>query len=341
MTSIDERDAQLARRHAPILLQKAHPEFMRADFITRVDFAHGWHDVAHNWTAPWERDVHGCFVHTLLAHAYYSVVETRGHYFLLYAFYHPQDWDSVNGHPGTTAATLVQQHVHDLEGCLAIVPKRDHPAEERVEAVVTISHWHFYSFAGWKLIDRQETLPGAYVVRGRNEDIDGPIAATSRFADEPDEPPLRFKLYSESGGHGIKGFRRTWGNERDIVRYRPTLGDAEEPRAEAFLPEDDIRVQTVRYKLISMFDANGLWTHRQNGRVFLESEPGKVRFAKEAGGGLVPGQATPPWAWDDPNDRAMRGDFALHPARLAASYFQGMGEIELDYVRNGYRETAV
>ncbi len=355
-TPDEPRAAALAHRHAPVFLQKVHSEFLRADFIARVDFAHPWREIHRNWNAPWERTVDSAvraaargapaapdtapFAHALLAHAYYSVVESPSHVFLVYAFYHPQDWDSVNGNPAVTSPTEVQQHVHDLEGCLAIVPKSGDPELDRVEAAVTISHWHFYSFAGWRHLDLGLDVPGPFLVRGRDESLDGPLAATARFAGEPGEPPLRFKLYCESGGHGIHGFRHTWGSGRDIVRYRPSLEIAEEPSANAFLPEDDARFQTVRYRLISMFGADGLWRRRSDPNVFLPRSDGALRFVEMCEGRLRAGRATPPWEWDDPDDRARRGDLALHPARLAATYFRGLGEIDDAYTSNPYRDAA-
>jgi hypothetical protein len=48
-----------------VVLQKAHADHFRADYITRVDFAHDWPEVWRNWNAPWEKYVHNPYVGTV------------------------------------------------------------------------------------------------------------------------------------------------------------------------------------------------------------------------------------------------------------------------------------
>jgi len=325
----------LAFRHAPVLLQKIHNRHKRADFITRVDFSHRWPKIHKNWSAVWET-VGGVYRHKLTAHAYYSVVETRTHFYLVYAFYHPQDWSAFWGNPARSSQYEIDQHVHDMEGCLAVVPKCDDRRQERVEAVITISHHHFYSFAGWETNGRK--LEGTRSIAGSAEDLDGPIRVTDRFSARG-EPPYRFKLYSESGGHAIKGARKGWGAENRIVRYRPSLRRAEEPDETGFIREDDAYFQTVRYKLVPIFAPGGLWDRREDPRVFRTNNKGQDAFVElDEDGRMAAGSANPPWGWDDKDDRHRPGEFARDPAHLVADYFSGMREFSREYVHNRYLE---
>ncbi len=327
------REEALALRHAPVLLQKVHSRYSRADFITRVDFAGGWDGIHRNWHPVREKRGRG-YRHNLTAHGYYSVVETHTHYYLLYAFYHPQDWSAFWGSPARSGPSQVNQHVHDMEGCLAVVPKRGGGDDEKVEALVTVSHRHFLSYAGREQAGGAPTALS--LVTGWEEDIDGPIEVTSRFSGRG-EPAGRFKLYADSGGHAIRATKRGWGSEANIIRYRPTLARAGSPKENAFEKESDAKFQTVRYKLVSIFERDGLWAQRENPAVFRVDPAGRQAFVVMSEKGvLTAGEANPPWGWDDVDDGVKFGDFAWDPARLADDYFAGMGEFSRQYLHNPY-----
>jgi hypothetical protein len=323
----------VALRYAPVLLQKVHGRYQRADFITRVDFAHRWPDVHKNWDAVWEKKGAG-YRYKLTAHGYYSVVETHTHLYLLYAFYHPQDWSAFWKSPATSDPTMANQHVHDMEGCLAVVPRRANRDAEKVEAVVTISHRQFYSFAGRE--HRGTPLGGDHLVRGWTEDLDGPIEVTDRFAGRG-EPGFRFKLYADSGGHAVKATKKGWGSESQILRYRPSLTHAEAPKEGGFERETDAYFQTVRYKLLSLFAPGGMWARRDDRRVFRINAAGRETFARSMGNGeLAAGGANPPWGWDDSDDRHQAGEIAWDPAHVVADYFTGLREFSREYTHNRY-----
>lgn len=343
-------EAQLAFRHAPVLLQKVHDRHMRADFVTRIDFARPWNLLHENWDAVWEKDARGRSRHELAAHAYYSVVATHTHWFLVYAFYHPQDWTAFWGPPAKSSPWQTDQHVHDMQGCLAIVPRNGDDPDPRCEALLTVSHHHFYSYAGWQF-GRDDGQPSAertravpYRVTGWLEDRDGAILGTSRFAgersrrrDEPAEPPRRFKLYSQAQSHAIRGDQNDWGDGKRIVRYRPSLVAAEEPSEAGFAREDDAQFQTVRYRLVSMFAPDGPWPRRHDPRVFQTNDRGQEAFVEVSKDGeLVPGRANPPWGWDDTDDRNKVGEFAWDPAHLADAYFTGLRAFSRAYLHNPY-----
>jgi hypothetical protein len=326
-------EEQVALRHAPVLLQKVNGRYPRADFITRVDFAGGMAGIHENWDAVWEKRAGG-YRHKLTAHGYYSVVETHTHHYLLFAFYHPQDWSAFWKSPSRSSPSRPNQHLHDMEGCLAVVPKRGHPEAEQVEALLTISHRHFYSYAG-----REHSgvpVGGPYLVKGWTESLDGPIEVTDRFAGRG-EPRYRFKLYADSGGHAVRATKRGWGSESRIVRYRPSLTRGEAPREAAFRSESDAYFQTVRYRLSSIFEPNGLWSKRDDPRVFRPDSAGRSTFVqKDTDGRLATGRANPPWGWDDADDRHQAGEIAWDPAHLVADYFTGLREFSRQYIHNRY-----
>ena len=53
------------------------------------------------------------------------VVATHTHFFIAYAFYHPQDWSAFWGSPARSSPAKADQHLHDMEGCLVVVPRAD------------------------------------------------------------------------------------------------------------------------------------------------------------------------------------------------------------------------
>jgi len=326
-----ERD--IAFRYAPVVLQKAHGDHFRADFITRVDLAHAWPDVWKNWTVPWEKKADGTYRHRLRAHGYYSVVATHTHFFLTYAFYHPQDWSAFWGSPARSSPGKPDQHLHDMEGCLVIVPRADETdlTGRGIVAMITISHVHFYSFAGWE--GASVGLP--FKVSGWKEDVDGPILVTDRFAPARREPPWRPKLFVQAQGHGIKGSRDGWGDGDLVVRYRPTTGSPGEP-GDTFTEDGDIWTQTVPYKLLSVFDPGGMWSRREDPRVIQTNDKGRDAFVVRKSGRSEPGSANPPWGWDDTNDAHQPGEFAWDPAHLGEGYFAGLREYSNEYVHNPY-----
>jgi len=330
-------EESLAFIHAPILLQKTIPKYSRSDFITRVDFAYDWKDIYKNWGAVWEKKQDGSFLYRLNAHGYYSVVETHTHYFIVYAFYHPQDWSAFWGDPGDPTKSdpsKIDQHLHDMEGALAIVPKREHFEDERIEALITISHFHFYSYAGWEDSEKNK-IPGPYLITGWTKDLDGAIQVSDRYSAEPGEPKYRFKLYAASGSHAIKGLQKDWGDEKNIIRYRPSLQTAEEP-TKTFSPEEDASFQETKYKLISVFEVDGLWAQVENSRVIQPNNKGQQAFVIKEGNKYRPGSANPPWGWDDYDDRHKPGEFAWDPAHLVNDYFNGLREFSREYIHNPY-----
>lgn len=317
---------QVAFRHAPVLWQKVNDANARGDYITRVDFAGGLEEIIHNWSKV--NDEHN----RLLAHGYYSVVETTTHYFILYAFYHPQDWyDAKSKTLYDIIRKKFDEHLNDMEGALAIVTKKEN---ERVDAFITVSHFHFYSYANQKKTDDEFLYDDVWKdrIRGYKEDLDGNIWPTE------DNGRYRFSLYAQARGHGIRGDRKKWGTERKIIRYFPSKDVAEEPDENNYQEENDYLYQNVRYKLIDFFEEpDGLWANKDSPNVFQANKKGQDAFVEpDEEDRPVPGSANPPWGWDDTDDRHKCGELAINPAKIVHDYFTGLREFSLEYIHNPY-----
>jgi hypothetical protein len=66
------------------------------------------------------------------------------------------------------------------------------------------------------------------------------------------------------------------------------------------------------------------------------NDKGRDTLVVRKGSGFEPGDAKPPWGWDDVNDAHKPGELAWHPAHLAAGYFVGLREYSSVYVHNPY-----
>ena len=316
---------ELAFRHAPVLWQKVHDANARGDYITRVDFAGELDDLVHNWLKVSDRG------NKLLAHAYYSVVETSTHYFILYVFYHGQDW--YDGNLLDKIRKNFDEHLNDLEGALAVVTKRADKVNERVDAFMTVSHFHFYSYANWKKSEKEFLYEDAWRdrIRGFREDTDGNIWPTQ------DNGINRFSLYAQARGHGIRGDRKDWGFEKKIIRYFPSKDTAEEPDENKYGEGNGYRHQDVRYKLMDLFEPGGLWENKDNPRIFQANKKGQDALVElDDDGRRVAGKANPPWGWDDMDDRHKCGEPAINPAKIIHDYLTGLREFSLEYIRSPY-----
>ena len=317
---------ELAYRHAPVLWQKVNDANPRGDCITRVDFAGKLDDFVHNWSNVSNKN------NKLLAHAYYSVVETSTHYFILYVFYHGQDWyDGKFLHD--KVRKKFDEHLNDLEGALAVITKKADREKERVDAFITVSHFHFYSYANWRTSEEELLYKDAWSdrIRGYKEDPDGNIWPTE------DNGVNRFSLYAQARGHGIRGDRKSWGLEKKIIRYFPSMDTADEPDENKYREEDGTLYQDVRYKFIDFFEPGGLWENKDNPRIFQANTKGQDALVNvDDEGQRVAGSANPPWGWDDMDDRHKCGEPAINPAKIIHDYFTGLREFSLEYIHNPY-----
>ena len=328
MSKVPDKHEALALRYAPVLKQKVSRHNPRGDLITRVNMSGDLEGLVDNWAYVSDKR------NELPAAGYYSVVETGTHYFILYAFYHGQDW--YDGDRLTDKIRkMFDEHLHDMEGALAVVTKRRDEADERVDAFMTISHLHFYCYAGWMKSELEYLYPDAgweNGIRGMTEGIDGGIWPME------DRGRMRFSLYAQAKGHGIRGDLKGWGSEKHIIPYYPSLTESGVPDVdESESGEPWARLfRDVRYRLIDFHEPGGLWENRNNPNVFQENGKGQAAFVILDDNGRVAGSANPPWGWEDVDDRHDCGLIALDPARLVYDYLDGFPEFSLEYIYNPY-----
>ncbi|MES2731699.1 MAG: hypothetical protein V4714_08120 [Bacteroidota bacterium] len=234
----------------------------------------------------------------LKAHSYFSVVETSTHWFVIYAFYHPRDWTDV------FFLYELDQHENDLEGYLSVI-KKDGSTYGSLQGIVTVAHSDFYSF-----------LPQGSPLQENQEDIDGTLSFET-YNGNPH--PLTAQ---EAKGHGLKAFPYNNINGDGIKYYPSSAYVAEQP--------ENGNDRFVAYKLVDIFEPNGLWEQRFNTNLFSSPEGG-IKSTVGSGG------ANAPWAWDDGDDVPGKGELATDPARLVNSYFKNLGNFDLNYTRNLYR----
>ena len=300
-SSADDR-AALSMEWAPIHYQDvdqtgSHALGGKADYIARYDFD-GDLDGRNNW------DRAGSAAYPLAAHAYYSVVETSSHWFIVYLFFHPRDWAD---------SSFDTEHENDAEGVLLTVA-RDGSLFGELKSAVTVAHKDFFSYApadgDWD--DGDESIDGVLQLEG----FDGGLHPVTA---------------QEAKGHGLKA-RPYFDINGDGVAYYPSLVTAEVPSG----PND----RHVLYKLVDIFQSGGLWANRNRTSLFASSGT----FAGDTSGGCGSGlmscssnSANAPWGWDDQNDGPGRGAMARDPAGLVESYFDIPERLSLVYTYNPYR----
>lgn len=298
--------AELALRYGPIHHQEVHTRGSHAlggaaDYITAFDFD-GDRDASNNW------DNAGDPRFPLAAHAYFSVVETRSHWFVTYLFFHPRDWSST---------FFETEHENDSEGVMLAVA-RDGSRFGALRAAVSVVHSDFYSY-----------VPRGSRFGSGREDVDG-VLSLQPFAGE-----LHPVTAQQAETHALKAWPYYRIRDSGVVYY-PSLTRAEVPSS----PND----RNVRYLLHDMLEPGGLWALR--GERSLFARPG-VFAGNESGrcGQSVlwctRNAARAAWAWDDHDDDSPAGSLAVDPARLVRSYFSTRERVTTSYSFNPFRRPSV
>lgn len=284
-------DAALAARWAPIHYQDSDSSDYDADYLSTVEFDGDW-STQNNWEAQDDT------LSRLTGAVYYSVVETSTHWHIVYAFYHPRDWDDIPDPFGT------RTHENDMEGVLLTV-RRDGSEYGRLEAIVSVAHTNFYSY----------TPAGSPYTNGR-ENIDGTVVMRSYGGYS--RPTTR----QEAKGHGCYAWNGSEFPGGDGVVYYPT-GTGEVPSG-----GND---RSVGYRLVNIFAAGGLWAQRNNTLTYASWGTFRGDNGKD-------NAANAPWGWDDGDDGSdlQRGLLATDPAKLVSIYFGNEGSFSLAYTRNAY-----
>ena len=301
----------LAELYAPVWYQDTASRY-RADFITSYDY-----DGDRIGNNNWE----GIDGHGLLAHTYYSVIETETHYFIHYFIFWPQDWFSIDS--DTTS------HENDMEGAMVVVAKEG-AASGEVLLVETSAENHFYQWSSHPDVSEgEEDIDGGVLVEeGSHPRI---FAAAMSHHVLLDDTGIIFGVYVGQSGEDFPG--------GDGVVYRYT-GTAEQP--------SDANDRDVGYSLVSIYD--DLWPDRlgpygtgnlldcplqYTGTRF--SLPNYLGNCFDGDTFEIDAGATP-WGLDDPDDDLNKGDWLMDPAETVDVHLDVRGDFSLDYVYNPFLE---
>jgi hypothetical protein len=252
----------------------------------------------------------------LSAYAYYSVVETSTHWFIIYAFFHPQDWDDRIGY---------QEHENDMEGTLSVIKKTT--GYGKLEAIITVAHSDFYSYT---------RINSEY--RNGSEDVDGVIT----FKDDLSNMS-RPVTCQGAKGHGLKAYPYigdfTGKDGEDGIIYYPSKTTAEVPSSSYD--------RNVKYKLVSLTANESFWKKQfiedkktSSQRITFHSW-GLMKSNSDGGCGdgtntCVENNVGAPWRWEDGDDGIFPGMLALDPAAVVKKYFTIPGNFSLVYTNNIY-----
>lgn len=277
----------LAEYYAPVVYQETRSATL--DFITRFDFDGDWNG-ANNWD--------NAYLFELPAYVYYAVIESSGHYFITYAFFHPRDY-TARPMEGFAPKT---EHENDMEGCTLVIEK-DETAWGRPILLETLAHDHFYKYDN----------PHYPQVEEGSASLDGSIVFLKQENATRHRQPA---LYIEPEGHGVKAATKQVLDssfQHPGVIYRFAGRGAEVPPGKT--------ATDVSYDLISIEET--LWAKRlEVGKNSLYccsdlySLPGgqMTPLGSSFNGPIGSCAAKPPWGWDQADDGPIeKGDWFRDP----------------------------
>jgi hypothetical protein len=326
---ISERD--IARRFAPVFYQ-ALGENKRADYITNFDFDGDWQG-DNNWLHTADQRF------PLKAYVYYSVAETRTHYFICYALFHARDYKGGEVR-GTVLSDLIREgakrggkydptgiveesalaHENDMEGCLVVVAKNGDDLDQgRVAFIESLRH---NTLAKYIAGEKRNGSEGLRTLDGR---------------------PL---LYVEPKGHGVETLAsdKQLANKEVLVYKFAGRADDPEKQTGDSLGYDLIALETLWKRAqggvnatygeahdygemaITLLDEKGQEAQR-------EISLGKIGFAFIGKvGGL--NMARPPWGWfDRGNRKGTLGVWFFDPAATIKRDFNLEDSFSTAYLR--------
>lgn len=329
----------IARRFAPDIFQEVHHEQPKADWIAAYDFNDEWKGTRKY--QAWQRqdaDLRGTL--------YWSVVETKTHFFITYAYYHPFDYDR--------SGVTNPRRENSIHGAQVVVAKRGADLEWlALETYVGAGFWA-YTVDGARIQPRpaaqggigqfKKTMPAEWLLDN-----------------------ARYQAFIPYGTHEAC----VWGHETSVldmrcpqldaasfyqnrgVRYIPGDGaDGEQPPAQAAPcaggcgPGESCsngECVGVRYGFRSL--AGELWTriheHPSQGEEIWAPPPFTYtplpEQSRRPGAGMVLPRALtgnidgslgqPPWAWKDEADSEVgQGQWFIDPAFVFGRHMAPTGE---------------
>jgi len=316
------RDRDIAARFAPIFHQALGPA-PRFDYITNFDFDGDWRG-DNNWNNA------AAAQFPLRGYVYYAVFETRTHFFIHYACFHPRDYKGgeqrgallseimrkgvdLGGQYDPTGRSneAVMAHENDLEGAVVVAEKHgEDPFQATLLLVETLAHNNYLKYAP----------PGS------------PLKADPLMVEG-----VRPRLFVEPKGHGIESWRDAPEQHKMaeggflVYIFAANAGDPAGrtniavdyellPTYETFWPrsrggKNETCGEEHDYGVVSPKFAEGnadVVTHVKLG-VMGSALNGKVGAAN---------MSRPPWGWFDGQDRNRPlGEWFLDPATVVKRHW--------------------
>lgn len=328
-------DRAVAARFAPVFYQ-ALGESPRSDYITKFDFDGDWRG-DNNWENAADRKF------PLRAYIYYAVSETKTHYFIHYAVFHPRDYKGGE-QKGRLFSDLIREgakilgdrdpsgmlndatiaHENDMEGALVVVEKKgENFAAARVRFVETLAHNAFLRYAP-----------------------ESAATAVGTFKAEDE----RVSLYIEPRGHGIEAYsdaKQTDGKKTLIYKFTGKADDPENLTSES-VGYDLLPIHTTlwpkalaatakkgpTYGKINDYALIEINLAQANGRITARKIKigaiGSSFFGTEGGENM----ARPPWGWFDRDRRTdALGLWFFDPATIIKRDFNLGETFSTAYIR--------
>ncbi|MBN2053669.1 hypothetical protein JW905_02025, partial [bacterium] len=288
---------QLAAHWAPVWRQDTDDTNYRADYITSFNYDGDW--VGNN---NWDH----LDSYLLNAHIYYSIIETGTHWFIMYADFHPRDWENI--------CAILICHENDMEGVLVVIEKTGSTYGQFL-LMETEAHNQLYQYSSDSRVgDGHENIDGGVYFEG-----DHPV------------------VFVECRGHGVFRWDGSDFPGGDGVIYRYT-GAAEQPSS-----GND---RDVGYELLDMVSDLWTRRYNiGNGSTYGSSftfEGARYSIAGNIGGAFdgddySDDSAKPPWNWDDPDDGTVySGDILIDCAYTIDYHLDVPAPFSLAYTYNPY-----
>jgi len=291
--------SSIALEWAPVFYQKIGHK-PRADAITRFDYDGDWIG-ENNWEHLDDFE--------LPAYVYFDVKETKSHYFIMYALFHPRDYARI--------CFPIICHENDLEAVTLVINKLTRPI--KIEYVQSLAHDRIRTFPVEDInCDSSPIIffvePGGHGIHPLNPD---------KLSPEKKELPLK----------KVCTLKNTTIPEKKWLKYH--IGSS----SDLFL---DSSGQVLSYQLLPI--QTELWSRKKELPITFSNPYNNegVRFQwgilpkSFSGKKFTQGRARPPWAWKDLFDSEKhRGEWFLDPA-LFLQRTTNNKRVSLSYVFHEY-----
>lgn len=219
---------KVAFQYAPVLFQAVNDQKPRWDYICRVDFDGDW-DALNNSNNIQAKNA------MFDAAIYYSVIESKTHFYITYSIFHALDW-------GFSGGLVRKWYENDIKSLQVVVEKDHSDSIDGKIVLLTLQDGE----------DFRVYNPQNYRFRRTKQDFSDGRVAFLNDAGEQSKGGTHVAIFVEQGRHNLQAIalddiRLTKNNEgyivRDGITYLPSLNNKGE------IPKEQT---TVRYSLLDM-----------------------------------------------------------------------------------------